>query len=278
MDEFETDNNSLLEFINNKCNDIEELDYKKITSTYNKCLKTALSNVYAEQKNFNYCISCSELISDIFKIIYNYSNNLKLALFICERSTLLFNEYLNISKNYSSEKINLSDVKQFIINKSIGPIINKKCNSLSEIIPILDLMKIFIIKIFIKINKIDNELYVPNKLEFLENTIDILSNSMTNICLNGYISYLEVNLDNIYESEDCNLSKNINLLKINLEIFLYAYQKKKMNYINCKELVLFVLNEKQNLIEKYYDIENLFNPYDEISEKIFYKNLLNLIE
>ena len=49
----------------------------------------------------------ANLISNIFKIIYAYSLNLKLSLFICERSTLLFNEYLNISKNYSSDKVNI---------------------------------------------------------------------------------------------------------------------------------------------------------------------------
>ena len=40
---------------------------------------------------------------------------------MCERSVLLFNEYINISKTYGSDEINMSDVKQFIINKTTGP-------------------------------------------------------------------------------------------------------------------------------------------------------------
>ena len=43
-------------------------------------------------------------------------------MFMCERAVLLFNEYINISKNYGNDKTNLLDVKQFIINKTIGPL------------------------------------------------------------------------------------------------------------------------------------------------------------
>ena len=99
MDEFQPDSNGLLDFINNKCNKKDDTDSKKLTFLYTKSIRLSLNNTYKEQENMEYTISCTELISNIFKIIYSYSNNIKLTLFMCERSILLFNEYLNISKN-----------------------------------------------------------------------------------------------------------------------------------------------------------------------------------
>ena len=47
-------------------------------------------------------------------------------MFMCERSVLLFNEYINISKTYGNDEINMCDVKQFIINNSKQNLVNKK--------------------------------------------------------------------------------------------------------------------------------------------------------
>ena len=46
---------------------------------------------------------------------------------MCDRAVLLFNEYINISKTYGTMDTNMIDVKQFIINKTIGPLkLNKE--------------------------------------------------------------------------------------------------------------------------------------------------------
>ena len=55
--------------------------------------------------------------------------NIKLSIFICERAILLYNEYMNISNNYNSSPVHSADIKQFIINKSIGPIVLNNSNS-----------------------------------------------------------------------------------------------------------------------------------------------------
>jgi len=81
---------------------------------------------------------------------------------MCERCTLLFNEYLNISNNYGSEKVNLLDVKQFIINKSIGPIItnNQNPNVLNEYNFTMILLKNLLSKAAIKKIREDNEVFL----------------------------------------------------------------------------------------------------------------------
>ena len=110
MDDSHADTLNLLDFINAKCNQEEIIDGKKLLYLYSKCIRNAIVSTYDEQKDINYSLSCVELISNIFKIIYKYSLNIKLTIFMCERCTLLFNEYLNISNNYGSDKVNLLDV------------------------------------------------------------------------------------------------------------------------------------------------------------------------
>ena len=70
MDEFQPDNNGLLEFINNKCNKKDEIQAKKLTYLYSKSIRLAINSTYNEQKNISYTLSCCELISNIFMIIY----------------------------------------------------------------------------------------------------------------------------------------------------------------------------------------------------------------
>ena len=89
MDDFQSDSSGLLEFINNKCNTKDDIGLKKLTFLYSKSIRLAINNTYNEQKNITYTLSCCELISNIFTIIYSYSLNIKLTLFMCERSILL---------------------------------------------------------------------------------------------------------------------------------------------------------------------------------------------
>tara|TARA_B110000211_G_scaffold231019_1_gene291752 strand:+ start:10978 stop:11796 length:819 start_codon:yes stop_codon:yes gene_type:complete len=135
------DSTCLLKFLDDKCNTVEETNPYDIYFCYVKVLKLSLINTYKEQGDYNITLSCTELIHNIFTIIYNYSLNVKLAMFISERSILLFNEYLNISKLYNNP-VDIGDIKQFIINKSIGPIkMVKRDNTLTENIEKLNILK-----------------------------------------------------------------------------------------------------------------------------------------
>ena len=277
MDDFESDTQSLLEFINTKCNDIEENDSKKIIFMYAKCIHISLVNIYKEQNNTYYSIEAANLISNIFKIIYAYSLNLKLSLFICERSILLFNEYLNISKNYSSDKVNILDVKQFIINKSIGPITYKKNNNkLKYFSRLLDLIRSFIFKIFIKKINNDNEgTYTVS--EYLEIILNIIINSITNMYVLGYINYTENLLNDILNSDMDNIPKSVNIFKIKIELFLYCYNKLNFSYVKCKESVSAVLNRYDYLINN--DNLNIFiDSIEDITEKKYYIKLINYLD
>ena len=208
---------SLLEFIESKKNTVEESDINEIMSSYLISIKIALINTYTEQGDIAMALSCSELIGNIFIIIYSYSLNIKLSLFICERAILLFNEYMNISNNYNSTPVHISDIKLFIINKSIGPITLK--NTLSSITDMTDLFKImgaFMNKIFAKcidysINYID---------EVLENILKTLPKYMIQLFQTDQIIYINEELENIELIEPDNMLSVIDDLVLKLKIYI----------------------------------------------------------
>lgn len=91
MEDFQSDNVDLLNFINKKCLDKDNTEPKKIFFLFTKSIRNAIICTYEQQNNIQYTLSCVDLIFNIFWIIYNYSYNAKLTMFMCERSVLLFN-------------------------------------------------------------------------------------------------------------------------------------------------------------------------------------------
>ena len=156
---------------------------------------------------------------------------------MCERCTLLFNEYLNISNNYGSEKVNLLDVKQFIINKSIGPIItnNQNPNVLNEYNFTMILLKNLLSKAAIKKIREDNEC-IFNLNDFLENITCILVNSVYNIYTLGYDNFIQNKIEDVFKHDILDFPREINLLKIYFEIFLYCHNSKKLDYKSSKTI------------------------------------------
>ena len=226
MDEFQTDNVDLLNFINKKRDDKPNTEPKKIFFLFTKSLRNAIICTYEQQNSIQYTLSCVDLIYNIFWIIYNYSYNAKLTMFMCERSVLLFNEYINISKTYGNDEINMCDVKQFIINKTIGPLKLSERDNLEEIRNISNLAQIFrnfLYKLFCKVTNstsfYDN--YTYN--DFFEFISYILSNVLYKMDALGFRDTVENELDKLVDTDLEDLPREVNLLKVRLELFLYVY-------------------------------------------------------
>ena len=150
-------------------------------------------------------------------------------MFMCERSVLLFNEYINISKTYGNDEINMCDVKQFIINKTAGPLKLSERDNLEEIKNISHLAQIFrnfLYKLFCKVTKstsfYDN--YTYN--DFFEFISYILSNVLYKMDNLGFRDTVENELDKLVDTDLEDLPREVNLLKVRLELFLYVYNIK----------------------------------------------------
>ena len=104
-------------------------DVRKIYSYYIQCITTAFENSYI-RLNDKYLAKLSiNMIDTIFWTLYYYTFNIKLTMFLCERSILLYTEYIYFSKNnnisenlFDNDDIDINEASTFVINKTIGPL------------------------------------------------------------------------------------------------------------------------------------------------------------
>lgn len=274
MEDYHNDNIDLLNFINKKKQDNVEPEPKRIFFLYTKSIRTAIINTYSQQSNKVFTISCAQLIHNIFWLIYNYSFNTKLTMFMCERAILLFNEYINISKNYGNESTNMVDVQQFIINKTVGPLKIENKVSNDNIIEVTNLSQIFedfTYKLFAKIVDIDKFYYSYDN--FMESIASILSNILYKINHIGESEYIRDELYCLLDYDILDIPREVNLLKIKLELFYYSY-----NHIQDIELSKILaektIEENIDSIDESYDINEFFDWQQNINDKDFFQQLI----
>lgn len=259
---------SLLEFIETKKHTSESSDLNEILCSYLISIKMALINTYTEQGDAVMALSCSDLIANIFILIYSYSLNIKLSLFICERAILLFNEYMNISNNYNSNPVNISDIKQFIINKSIGPIIlQDTLSSITDLSELFNIMKLFTNKIFIKCKNESTD-YIES---VLENILKVLPSPMIHLFLKGHLFYINGELEDIDLIESEEMFFIINKLKIKFEIFLFIYNSDtEIDIEKIKKLTNKTIKNNK-ILNKLDEVEehNQFDIFKEIIKSLF---------
>ena len=278
MDEFQNDNVDLLNFINKKKLENLEKEPKKIYFLYTKSVRTSIINTYNQHRNLLFTFSCTDLITNIFWLIYNYSYNSKLTMFMCERAVLLFNEYINISKNYGNDKTNLLDVKQFIINKTIGPLklpIKEKIAELDELNKLGEIYLQLIYTIFGKVIELSNFYYEYD--EFFESISCILSNIMYKIFTMGKKDYIIEQLNILGKNDIHDIPREVNLLKIKLELFYYIYTKTD-NELTAIHISETIVSDYTYIIDESEDINEFFDCQTKIQDRPFYNKLLSKID
>ncbi len=274
MDDYQNENNDLLEFINNKCMTKKDnnIDSLKVYYLFTKSIKNALLKTYQQQSNYYDSISCVDLIYNIFWIIFNYSLNPKLTMFMCDRAVLLFNEYINISKTYGSMDTNMIDVKQFIINKTIGPLkLNKENKIQHNHIHVQKLSQInrnFVYKIFNNIIS-DTEFYYDNET-FFTSIFSILSNILYKFSRLGHYEFIEKELNKIIKVDILDIPREINLLKIKLEINYYLIEYHKKNLKESKTISEKILNEEMDMIDEHTNLNDFFDCDERILDKDYF--------
>ena len=266
------DTDDLLNFIIKK-RDTKELTLpSQLLYLFCKFNKISLINTYKEQKDISLCLHCVNIVESIFRLIYNYSLNIKLSIFICERAVLLFNEYINISKSYNSDKINIQDIKQFIINKSIGPIIiDSKKTLINTYNPLLKCLKSFMCYFFI--DNIDNDGMRERGIHFyMESLTRILSTSLIDMYDTNLLDYIDDELAVFKTIEPEDMSRSINLLKIKFEILLSLSKKNSLS---------FIINNIDSIIANNKNVNHLlleFNEDENIKESVHFKKLIKNIK
>lgn len=127
------DNNELISFLD-KEKLYKKINFKKVFRFFSKCLKKSIfemNNKFVINQITNLSesmISGINMIFHIYFILVSYSNNIKLTIFLLERSILLFTEFIIMSQDKKMvDEIyfvpNINDAVSFSFKKTIGSII-----------------------------------------------------------------------------------------------------------------------------------------------------------
>ena len=253
-----TKETDLLQFINQKKQESIDVSDKKIVTNYCKVIINSILKCYEKVSVDKYCIICMETINHLFWVLFMYSKNLKLTMFLCDRAILLFNEYIimtksNVQSFSGKENIHLTDVKSFVYKKTIGPLtlnlLHFKTNSIKNIIDICNILKIS---------------YTNFTIYFLQNNNNNSSDNipvLTNILDDIYNNYSELLLNNITKD-------NNNILNI-IDDFQDSESFMKLN-IPLKHSCLLLL---MRLCILEYN-----NNHNRINIKRYYRLILNSVE
>lgn len=209
----------LIDFINQE-KITKKVNPKKVLTYFNKCISNSLIELNGKldkvENKYNSIIAGVNMIFNIFFIIIFYSNNIKLTIFLVERSILLYTEFIIMSQD---KKIiddicftpNITDAISFSYKKTIGPLNINKLNikyNYSYIKDISLIIKNVLIHYYTNKNNIkDIEHYLNNlevKLFELFNKLD----KTNHIFLIKYINnVLQNTTEHIFDTIDILIKK-----------------------------------------------------------------------
>ena len=268
-----TKETDLLQFINKKKQSNIDVTTKKIITNYCKVMNNSIIKSYEKICIAKYSIICMETINNLFWILFLYSKNLKLTMFLCDRAILLFNEYIlmtntNIVANSNKENIQLIDVKSFVYKKTIGPLVINtlnfaECPILIESCNIFKKLYAIFIIYFINHNE-DNEIIVSDTLNKI---LDTIFNNYFEIILEEYNNdtYILLNLINTFI--DIDFFNELTLEEKHVSLFIL--------------IKLYKINNKDNSLNITYIIKKYYTAIFKMSKeycktKSFKKEILNI--
>ena len=228
----------LIDFINQE-KVYKKINSKKILNIFTKCIIKSIIELDNKFKNIKNkkktIISGINMIYNVFVILILYSNNIKLTIFLVERSVLLYSEFIIMSQDKKMiDEIcflpNINDAISFSYKKTIGPLkINgiHKCNNII-LKELCLLMKHIIINIYIENNSIIN-------YNDLISNIELLLYELFTICDLSLYSYI------------------INFLINNKIQSIEDIIKSMIYFINNKN----INNFREYFNDFYYNIDNI---------------------
>lgn len=307
----------LIKFIN-KEKQPKRVNYKRVFTFFHKCLTKSIIEMNVKFSNLQgineSIISGINMIFHIFYILINYTNNIKLTIFLLERAVLLYTEFIIMSQDKSVvEEIyfvpNINDAVAFSFKKTVGPIIIQDFNSnnrystfLKDILIILrNIYKLYFKKSDFYENTSIFSLEVENNYNSINNIID--KNSTIKKIEQSYYSNYNLNDRNIDSKFDSKtdimtLNKFINivdqqiceqLLEFNSINDYNEFLKKIDCVLNSKDnlstklgkikIILVLLNNKINLINLDIDSEifQYLKRYKENKNNIVYKDVFQRV-
>lgn len=248
-------------FINQEKRKSNINEIPKVYKLFLKILNKSIFEIYDKIKNHKglnlfYIIKCgTNLLWQVYWFIYTYSSNIKLTLFLSERSILLYIEFIFMSRNpIFNNELNfvptIYDALQFSMKKTIG----------SLKLPIIKNIKLKNTIELYKAITFDYKLLIQSIFS------DLFINHETN---NGNIFNIDNLLFNLNKSSNKILTNNNKEDKDNNKLSEYIVKfLEKVNGIFYKNLVnLYKINNYSD-INFYQLIKNIFSLNMILNNKI----------
>ena len=122
---------NLLTFINKEKKQFNNFNYTKTLDLFFRVFLKNIVEMGTKFKKFDnnktIIITGSNILFNVFIILLNYTNNLTLAIFLSERSVLLYTEFIILSRDPEINKDlyyipTITDAINFSYKKTIGPL------------------------------------------------------------------------------------------------------------------------------------------------------------
>lgn len=283
MNSCEIDKNiDLVDFINQEKLD-KKINSKKIFCYFIRCLAKSiieLNNKFYNVKNkTDAVISGINMIYHIYFILISYTNNIKLTVFLLERSILLYSEFIIMSQD---KKLiddicfipNITDAISFAYKKTIGPIIISRINNIKPdqyfIKDSANIMKCIFQLIYIKSNE-NNLSYYLDEINIILGTSIFHLFEKTSSCLHNHIFNKIIDIVN----NNSNMEVSIIKIKLLVESMLYLHENhhpKKFkevftdisnyfitNNINYTNFIIELKNYKKSKL--FFEIKKKIDTY-----------------
>ena len=266
-----TKETDLLQFINQKKQETIDVSDKKIVTNYCKVISNSILKCYEKVSIDKYCIICMETINHLFWVLFMYSKNLKLTMFLCDRAILLFNEYIimtksNIQSFTDKENEHLTDVKSFVYKKTIGPLtLNSlyfKDKDIKHIIDICNILKISYTNFTIY--------FLQNNKDTSLDTVPVLTNILNEI----FNNYSDILLNNITKDNNCILNILEDFQDSDSFMKLTIPMKHSCLLILVRLCILKYNNNNRSHFKRYYRL--ILNRVESNKKNSFKKEILNI--
>lgn len=277
-------NFDIYNIIKNEKKNINNLNYFNLPKIFNKyyfkfilVIKKKFYQKFNNYDLFNtYINNISNLLFEIFWIIFLGTFNHHITIFFLERATILFYEFINLAdenKNYKIQNSNIVyDGILFTFNKTLGNTTikriikesNKNKNNLWKKINIIrewSYLSIIIINKTI-LYDIDN-----SKFKSINSLSIHLYSIVKHICINKYISF---KFNSIFDN--FNLEKSLFIIKILIDTLLYFIEINYFKFNNDDTILKNFINYFDNSIDNFIYDETFLNN-DIKSEIIKKKNI-----
>ena len=251
------ENNDLINLVNGEILNIK-LDDVKVYRCFCKCLVMNIKEIYKKFKNIkNFELNKSiylgsNMFFNIFWLLLNYTNNIKLSIFLAERAILLYTEFVLMSKDSTIDKDlyfkpTLIDAISFSYKKTIGPLHFNKNSTNSKKIEIIkkqsEILKIILIE---SINNIE---------ELNLDDLDTINNHFINLVplalkKQMYSELFDI-IVNIFNS-----SKSFKKKLLFVKVFLEMVINNKIDIVNYES---YFTKFSNYIIDKNIEISSLKN-------------------